>query len=194
MPRRHFDATVVRVETDEGLVGIGSGDTMAGFEAFAHLFVGTDPTAISRHVLAIETINFHAGRRMAHALIPAMQAQRFGRIINITGQDEPHNINAANAPNGAVHIWAKALSRSLARDGITVNSIPPGRLHSEQIDTRILPTEEARRHWAETQVPAGYIGEPEDLAVLVAFLASPRARYITGQVVHVDGGARRSPH
>ena len=139
-------------------------------------------------------INFHAGRRMAHALIPAMQAQRFGRIINITGQDEPHNINAANAPNGAVHIWAKALSRSLARDGITVNSIPPGRLHSEQIDTRILPTEEARRHWAETQVPAGYIGEPEDLAVLVAFLASPRARYITGQVVHVDGGARRFPH
>lgn len=139
-------------------------------------------------------INFHAGRRMAHALIPAMQAQKFGRIINITGQDEPHNINAANAPNGAVHIWAKALSRTLGRDGITVNSIPPGRIHSEQIDNRILPTEEARRHWAETQVPVGYIGEAEDLAVLVAFLASPRARYITGQVVHVDGGTRRFSH
>ena len=139
-------------------------------------------------------INFHAGRRMAHALIPAMQARKFGRIINITGQDEPHAVNAANAPNGAVHIWAKALSRVLARDGITVNSIPPGRIHSEQIDNRILPTEEARRHWAETQVPMGYIGEPEDLAVLVAFLASPRARYITGQVVHVDGGVRRFPH
>jgi D-galactarolactone cycloisomerase len=62
VPRRHFDATVVRVETDEGLVGIGSGDTMAGFEAFEDLFVGTDPTAISRHVRAIETLNFHAGR------------------------------------------------------------------------------------------------------------------------------------
>jgi len=139
-------------------------------------------------------INFHAGRRMAHAFIPAMQARRYGRIVNITGPDEPHNINAANAPNGAVHIWAKALSRQLGGDGITVNSIPPGRIRSEQIDARILPTEEARRAWAEKEVPVGYIGEPEDLAVLVAFLCSPRARYITGQVIHVDGGARRYSH
>lgn len=139
-------------------------------------------------------INFHAGRRMAHALVPAMQAQGFGRIVNITGQDEPHMVNAANAPNGAVHIWAKALSRALGRDGITVNSVPPGRLRSEQIDTRILPTEEARRAWAEREVPVGYIGEAEDLAVLVAFLCSPRARYITGQVIHVDGGTRRFSH
>lgn len=62
VPRRHFDATIVRVETDEGIVGIGSGDTMHGFEAFEHLFVGTDPLQIMRHVRAIETINFHAGR------------------------------------------------------------------------------------------------------------------------------------
>jgi D-galactarolactone cycloisomerase len=62
IPRRHFDATVVRVETDEGIVGIGSGDTMDGFEAFEHLFIGTDPTQIMRHIRAIETINFHAGR------------------------------------------------------------------------------------------------------------------------------------
>ncbi len=139
-------------------------------------------------------INFHAGRRIAHAIVPLMQAQKYGRIINITGQDEPFQINAANAPNGAVHIWAKALSRTLARDGITVNSIPPGRIHSEQIDTRIMPTAALQREWAEREVPAGYIGEPEDLGVLVTFLASPRARYITGQVIHVDGGTRRFPH
>ncbi len=139
-------------------------------------------------------LNFHAGLRLTHALVPAMQAQAFGRIINLTGQDEPHIVNAANAPNGAVHIWAKALSRTLGRDGITVNSIPPGRIHSEQIDQRIMPTAESQRHWAETQVPVGYIGEPQDLAVLVCFLASPRARYITGQVIHVDGGTRRFPH
>jgi len=139
-------------------------------------------------------INFHAGRRMAHALVPTMQAQKFGRIINITGQDEAWMVNTANAPNGAVHIWAKALSRTLGRDGITVNSIPPGRIRSEQIDTRILPNEEARRAWAEQHVPMGYIGEARDLAVLVTFLASPLAHYITGQVIHVDGGTRRFPH
>ncbi|MDO9503086.1 SDR family NAD(P)-dependent oxidoreductase [Falsiroseomonas sp.] len=139
-------------------------------------------------------INFHAGRRMAHAIIPAMQANKFGRIVNITGSDEPHIINAANAPNGAVHIWAKALSRQLGRDGITVNSVPPGRLRSEQIDARILPDEAARQAWAEKEVPVGFIGEPDDLGVLVCFLCSPRARYITGQVVHVDGGTHRFSH
>ena len=139
-------------------------------------------------------LNFHAARRITHALIPAMLAERFGRVINLTGQDEPHNVNPANAPNGATHIWAKALSRQVGRDGITVNSIAPGRIRSEQIDRRILPSEESRRVWAEREVPVGYIGEPEDLAVLAVFLASPRARYITGQVIHVDGGTRRFSH
>ncbi len=62
VPRRHFDATIVRVETDEELVGVGSGDTMTGLEGHEHLFVGRDPFDISRHVRAIETINFHGGR------------------------------------------------------------------------------------------------------------------------------------
>ena len=82
----------------------------------------------------------------------------------------------------------------VGKDGITVNSIPPGRIHSEQIDQRLLPTPEAQAAWVEANCPAGYIGEPEDLAGLVAFLASPRARYITGQVIYVDGGARRFSH
>ncbi len=62
VPRTTFPATVVRVETDEGVVGIGSGDTMDGFEAYAHLFIGTNPLAIARHVRVLETIDFHASR------------------------------------------------------------------------------------------------------------------------------------
>jgi L-alanine-DL-glutamate epimerase-like enolase superfamily enzyme len=62
VPRTAFPVTIVRVETDAGVVGIGSGDTMDGFGAFEHLFVGQDPLAIDRHVRALETIDFHAGR------------------------------------------------------------------------------------------------------------------------------------
>ncbi|HEV8697657.1 MAG TPA: mandelate racemase/muconate lactonizing enzyme family protein [Candidatus Limnocylindrales bacterium] len=62
IPRIAFDVTLVRVETDEGVIGVGSGDTMDGFEAFQHLFVGQDPLAIARHVRVLETIDFHAGR------------------------------------------------------------------------------------------------------------------------------------
>jgi L-alanine-DL-glutamate epimerase-like enolase superfamily enzyme len=61
-PRTVFPVTIVRVETDEGTVGIGSGDTMDGFAAFESLFVGQDPLAIARHVRVLETIDFHAGR------------------------------------------------------------------------------------------------------------------------------------
>lgn len=62
VPRTRFAATIVRIETDEGVVGVGSGDTMDGFEAFEHLFIGQDPLAIARHVRVLETIDFHAGR------------------------------------------------------------------------------------------------------------------------------------
>jgi D-galactarolactone cycloisomerase len=62
VPRRTFPATLVHVETDEGIVGVGSGDTMDGFSAFRHLFIGEDPRAIARHVRTLETIAHHAGR------------------------------------------------------------------------------------------------------------------------------------
>ena len=139
-------------------------------------------------------LNFHAARELTHAFIEDMKARRFGRVINLTGADEPVIMNAGVPPNGATHIWAKALSRIVGPYGITVNSISPGRLHSEQIDHKLLPTPEAQRRWVDENCPVGYIGEPDDLAVMVTFLASPRARYITGQVVQVDGGARRASH
>ena len=62
VPRRHFDATLVTVETDEGVTGHGSGDTMDGFEPFEPLFTGRDPLAIAEHVRTLESIGFHAGR------------------------------------------------------------------------------------------------------------------------------------
>lgn len=138
------------------------------------------------------SLNFHAGREITYAFVAGMQQRGFGRIINLTGPDEPMIMNGGVPPNGAVHIWAKALSRHVGASGITVNSIAPGRIHSEQVDEKLLPTPQAQQAWVASNVPAGYIGEPQDLASLVCYLVSPLARYITGQVIHVDGGTRRS--
>jgi len=134
-------------------------------------------------------LNFTRYRQVTHALLPQMIERRWGRVINITGKSEPEGLNAAFAAKAAVHAWAKGLSREIGKHGITVNSIPPGRIMSEQI-RRNYP-EDYRKHFAEEEIPVGFWGEPEDLAALAIFLASPVARYITGTVIPVDGGLRR---
>jgi 3-oxoacyl-[acyl-carrier protein] reductase len=136
-------------------------------------------------------LNFELIRRLTNEFIPTMRARGFGRIINITGANEPPAVNIASVAKAALHNWAKGLSRELARDGITINCLPPGRINSEQILERLHPTEENRRAFIDANIPVGYFGEPEDMAYLVAFLASPLARYITGEVIHVDGGMHR---
>ena len=135
------------------------------------------------------TLNFTSYRKIAHALLPQMMARKWGRIINITGKSEPEGLNAAFAAKAAVHAWAKGLSREVGKHGITVNCIPPGRIMSEQIRRNYPP--DYREKFAEEEIPVGYWGEPEDLAVLAVFLASPKARYISGTVIPVDGGLRR---
>jgi 3-oxoacyl-[acyl-carrier protein] reductase len=136
-------------------------------------------------------INFSAVRRLTQALLPGMIERRWGRIINVTGSSEPAGTNAANPAKAAVTAWSKGLSRDVGRHGITVNCLAPGRIHSEQIDQKLHPTPESREQFAR-QIPLGYFGDPADMAYLVAFLCSPRARYVTGERIHVDGGLRRA--
>ena len=135
------------------------------------------------------TLNFTRPRQLAHVLLPRMIEHRWGRIINITGKSEPEHLNAAFSAKAGIHAWAKGLSREVGQFGITVNSIPPGRIMSEQI-RRNYP-DDYRTRFAETEIPVRYWGEPEDLAVMAVWLASPLARYITGTVIPVDGGLRR---
>src|SRR5438876_494131 len=99
--------------------------------------------------------------------------------------------NAAGPAKAAVHAWAKALSRDVGRHGVTVNCLAPGRIHSEQIDQRLHPTRESQEQFSR-QIPLGYFGDPSDMAYLVAFLCSPKARYISGERIHVDGGLHRA--
>lgn len=134
-------------------------------------------------------LNFHRPRQLADALIDQMIENKWGRIINITGKSEPDHVNGAFCAKAGMHSWAKGLSRMVGKHGITVNSIPPGRIHSEQIYRNYTP--EYRQWQCENEIPMGRYGEPEDLANLATFLSSPLASYITGTVIAVDGGLRR---
>jgi 3-oxoacyl-[acyl-carrier protein] reductase len=135
------------------------------------------------------TLNFIRQRQLTHRLLAQMMERKWGRVINITGKSEPEGLNGAFAAKAAMHSWAKGLSREVGRHGITVNSVPPGRIVSEQILRNYSP--EFRKHESEHEIPVGEYGQPEDIANLVCFLASPLARYITGAVIPVDGGLRR---
>ena len=135
------------------------------------------------------TLNFVRVRQLTHALLPQMVAARWGRIINISGKSEPDRLLTATSAKAAIHAWSKGLSREVGKHGITVNSIPPGRIMSEQIRRKYSP--EFRAEQSAREIPVGRYGEPEELAALAVFLSSPVAAYITGAVLPVDGGLRR---
>ena len=136
------------------------------------------------------TLNFMAARRLTEHVIPAMKAAKWGRIISISGVLVAPRPNAAAPAKAALVSWSRTLSSELRGYGITVNTIAPGRINSAQI-AKLHPTEQSRADYIKQNIPAGYFGEPYDIGHLVAFLASPLARYINGAAIPVDGGAVR---
>jgi 3-oxoacyl-[acyl-carrier protein] reductase len=136
------------------------------------------------------TLNFVAARRLTDLISPAMKARNWGRIINISGAVVAPKLNGAAPAKAALVSWSRTLSSELGPYGVTVNTIAPGRINSAQIQ-KLHPTEQSKADFIRQNIPAGYFGEPDDIAHLVAFLASPLARYINGAAIPVDGGAVR---
>lgn len=116
-------------------------------------------------------------------------ARKSGAIVGISGNLEPEVVNAAMVAKAGLAVWSKGLSEQLGPHGITVDCVQPGLIDTAQI-RRLYPGE-ARRQFAERETAMRDFNQPEDVGNAVAFPVSPRARYITGIVLTVDGGMRR---
>ena len=125
--------------------------------------------------------------RVTRACIKAMVKARFGRIINIGSvvgsSGNPGQVNYCAAKAGLVG-FSKSLAQELGSRGITVNVVAPGFIATEM--TQSLG--EAQKEKLITQIPLQRMGDPNDIAAAVAFLASDQAGYITGETLHVNGG------
>lgn len=135
------------------------------------------------------TLNFDRHRQLTQALLPNFLERKSGAIVSVSGNLEPEVVNAAMVAKAGLVVWSKGLSEQIGKHGITVNCVQPGLIDTAQI-RRLYPGDK-RRTFAEREIALRDFGEPQDVANMVAFLASSRAHYITGAVIPVDGGMRR---
>jgi len=140
--------------------------------------------------------------RLTRLALPGMRRRGFGRILAVvsSGVIQPiPNLGVSNALRSAVVGWAKTLANEVAGEGITVNCIAPGRIATD----RVAELDQARssregidvrqvEQEARAAIPAGRYGDAAEFGAVAAFLASPRASYMTGGVIRVDGGMIRS--
>jgi len=191
---RHEDIRAAVAATAEAfgrldiVVNNAGGPPMGTFEALDERFW---EHAIDQNLLSVV--------RTVREALPHLRRSGSGRVINITSVAVKQPIDGlmlSNATRLAVVGMAKTLSRELATDGITVNNVCPGNIATERLISLI--EERARRQGVtleeavaleEGRVPMGFLGDPADVANLIVFLASDKARYITGTTIQVDGGS-----
>lgn len=163
---------------------------------------GTFETLTDEQWQAAFNLTLLSAVRLIRAALPSMKQRRSGRIIHIVSSSVKQPIEGlllSNAIRPGVIGLAKTLSRELAPYQITVNNVCPGRILTDRlrdlnVETKIArgKTEEAALQELASDIPLGRVGQPAELAALVAFLASQQAAYITGTTIQVDGGLTRT--
>ena len=131
--------------------------------------------------------NLSAAFRVARACVRGMTKAKWGRIINISSVvGSMGNAGQANyaATKAGVEGFGRALARELGSRSITVNAVAPGFIATDMTD--VLPEEQKAA--LQSQIPLGRLGDPGEVAAVVAFLASDAGAYITGETVHINGG------
>ena len=156
---------------------------------------GPDPLGFSREQweAAYRELVLHP-MALVEAVMPGMRSRGWGRIVNVvsTSVREPiSSLMLSNAHRSATLAAWKTIAREVAADGVTVNSVLPGRIATDRLADRSGSLKDAAAA-AETEVPAGRLGTPEEMAAAAAFLCSARASYVTGVSLLVDGGLTRS--
>ncbi len=145
---------------------------------------------------------FLSAIRLTRLALPGMRQRGFGRILAVvsSGVIQPiPNLGISNALRAALVGWAKTLAGEVASDGITVNCVAPGRIATDRVAE--LDQGRAKREGIDVSrveqesravIPVGRYGDAAEFASVAAFLASPRASYMTGGIIRVDGGMIRS--
>lgn len=191
-PRR---VTAIQADLGDADRAAGVVEEVAGQHGRLDILVNNAGESLSKPLLDTElaewerlfAVHARAAFLTSRAALPPMLRRRYGRIVNVSsiwGMVGAANEVAYSAAKAALIGFTKALAREVATAGITVNAVAPG-----PVETGMLATlSRAEREALAWQIPAGRLGTPEEVALLVRFLVSPEARFLTGQVISPNGG------